>query len=157
MVVVRDPEGPVAAMSRTAGARVVENPDPSDGPISSLRTALRTLDGEVAGCAFCPVDHPRVRAATVARLLEVFRGESAPIVLPVHDGRRGHPVLFRGVLFPELLDEELEEGARTVVHRHADGVREVPVDDPGILVDIDTLSEYRRSYPDAYRKRFQRR
>lgn len=157
LVVVRDPEGPVAAMARRAGARPVENPDPSDGPISSLRAALRALEEEVEGCAFCPVDHPRIDAETVGRLVEAFREGEAPIVVPRHGDRRGHPVLFRKTLFAELLEDELEEGARTVLRRHHDRVREVEVDDRGIHVDIDTLSEYRRHYPDAYRKRFQGR
>ncbi len=157
VVVVRDPDGPVAAMARQSGARVVENPDPSTGPISSLRAGLQSLDEEAAGCAFCPVDHPRISPDTVARLRDVFRETDAPIVVPTHDGRRGHPVLFRKDLFDELLEDELEEGARTVLRRHEDEVREVAVDDEGILIDIDTLTEYRRHYPDAYRKRFQSR
>lgn len=157
VVVVRDPDGPVAAMARRAGARPVENPDPSAGPISSLRTALRSLEEDVEGCAFCPVDHPRIAPQTVKRLLEAFRESGAPVVVPRHGGRRGHPVFFRSGLFPELLEEGLEEGARTVLRRHEADVREVEVQDAGVLVDIDTLSEYRRHYPDAYRQRFQSR
>lgn len=157
VVVVRDLDGPVAAMARSAGATAVRNPDPSDGPISSLRTALRSLDDPVAGCAFCPVDHPRISSETVAALLEAFRAGDDPIVVPRHGDRRGHPVVFRHTLFDELLDDDLEEGARTVLRRHQARVREVTVDDEGVLVDIDTRAEYRRHYPDAYRRRFQRR
>lgn len=157
LVVVRETDGPVAAMARRAGALAVENPDPSDGPISSLRAALRSLREPVAGCAFCPVDHPRVSPETVAALLEAFRGGDDPVVVPRHGDRRGHPVLFRRAVFAELLEEELEEGARTVLRRHEDRVRELPVDDPGILVDIDTRAEYRRHFPEAYRRRFQSR
>lgn len=157
LVVVRDPSGPVAAMARGAGARAVENPDPSAGPISSLRAALRSLEEPAEGCAFCPVDHPRVGAETVERLLRAFEDTDAPVVVPRHGERRGHPVIFRKCLFRELLEEELEEGARTVLRRHRDEVLEVEVDDGGVLVDIDTIGEYRRHYPDAYRQRFQSR
>lgn len=167
IVVVRHPDGPEAEMARGAGARVVVNPDPSDGPISSLRAALLHLDssegGEGAetdvrkptGCAFCPVDHPRIDRHTVARLLDVFRESGAPVVVPVYESRRGHPVLLRRTLFAELLEEELPEGARTVVRRHADDVLEVEVEDSGILVDIDTRREYREHYPAGYRETFQ--
>lgn len=162
LVVVRDPSGPVGAMARGAGAGVVRNPDPSAGPISSLRAGLRSASEryeveEVEACAFCPVDHPKVRAATVSVLLEALREDDADAVVPSHGDRRGHPVVFRHTLFRELLEDDLEEGARTVLHRHEESLREVPVDDPGVLVDIDTLSDYRRHYPDAYRKRFQGR
>ncbi|NIP59403.1 MAG: NTP transferase domain-containing protein [Gemmatimonadetes bacterium] len=160
LVVLREESGPVAAMARTAGARTVVNPDPSAGPISSLRAGIRALDeadDELEGVAFCPVDHPLVAHDTVERLLRTFRAGDAPAVVPAHGERRGHPVFFRRSLFPELLEEGLEEGARTVLHRHLEEVEEVTVEDEGVLADIDTLGEYRRRFPDAYRKRFQGR
>lgn len=180
LVVVRDERSPVAAMARRVGAHVVENPDPSDGPISSLRRALEALrtpavarnteqDEPIEACVLLPVDHPLVSDATVAAMLAAFRAAAAgsaapasaselpPVVVPTLNGKRGHPVLFAARLFPELMEEGLEEGARTVVHRYLDGLLNVPVDDEGILVDIDTLTEYRRRFPDAYRKRFQSR
>lgn len=156
LVVVRNADGPEAAMARKTGAKVVVNPDPSDGPISSLRTALRSLERRrIAGCAFCPVDHPRIDAETVARLLDAFRETDAPVVVPVYESRRGHPVVFRDALFAELLEQELPEGARTVVHRHEDRILEVEVEDAGVLVDIDTRSEYREHYPGDHREKFQ--
>jgi len=151
LVVLRQETGPVAATARIAGARIVVNPDPSAGPISSLRAGIRALE------AFCPVDHPLVAADTVERLVRAFRTGDAPAVVPAHGGRRGHPVIFRRSLFCELLEEGLEKGARTVLHRHLEEVEEVPVEDEGVVVDIDTLGEYRRRFPDAYRKRFQSR
>lgn len=157
LVVVRDTQGPIAAMARRAGAEVLANPDPEEGPVTSLRVGLRALGDDAAGCAYHPVDHPLVEAETVARLLEAFRSAGAPVTVPTHGGRRGHPAIFHRSLFDELLEEGLEEGARTVVRRHDDALREVPVDDEGVLADIDTLREYRRRFPDAYRKRFQSR
>ena len=144
LVVVRDPEGPEGRVARRAGARVVENPDPSDGPVSSLRAALRALPGGEDGVAFLPVDHPLVRGRTVEELLAAFGDGGAPAVLPVHGGRHGHPALFARALFPELMEEGLEEGARTVLRRHEEALREVEVDDPGILADIDDEADYRR-------------
>ncbi|MBW3534583.1 MAG: nucleotidyltransferase family protein [Gemmatimonadetes bacterium] len=144
LTVVRDPAGAEARAARRAGARVVANPDPSEGPISSLRTALRALDGSEDAVAFLPVDHPLVKGRTVEELLAAFRDGGAVAVLPVHDGRRGHPVLLSRALFPELLEGGLDEGARTVLRRHAEALREVEVDDPGILADIDDPAAYRR-------------
>lgn len=156
-VVVEDLRSPVAATARTAGCIPVGNPDPSEGPISSIRAALSVLPAEVEAFAICPVDHPRVEPSTVRALLEDFAAHGAPVTLPVHDGERGHPALFRRDLSDELRAPGLPEGARTVVERHGGDVREVPVDDEGILVDIDTLPEYRRHYPASYRKRFHAR
>lgn len=151
------PEGLVAAKAREAGALVVENPRPEDGPIGSLRAALTALDPDVEGIAFCPVDHPLLCAETVEALVSRFHAGEAPLVLPTLDGKHGHPVLFRRVLFDELLNDELPEGARTVVHRHVDAADLVPVEDQGTVVDIDDLTDYRRHFPAEYRRRFQGR
>ena len=81
----------------------------------------------------------------------MFRRTQAPLVVPTFNGKRGHPVLFRRLLFEELLNDALPEGARTVVHRHLDNTASVPVDDEGVVIDIDDMTTYRRHYPDPYR------
>ena len=48
---------------------MLENPDPAEGPIASLRVALAALGSEVEGVAFLPVDHPLVAPETVAKLV----------------------------------------------------------------------------------------
>jgi len=149
--------GPVAAKARAAGASVVENPYPEEGPIGSLRAALATVELEVEGVAFCPVDHPLIQAETVRSLVIKFGDTEGPLVVPTFKGKRGHPVLFRRSLFDELITPELPEGARTVVHNHLDDIAEVPVEDEGTVTDINYLSDYRRHFPREYRLRFQAR
>ncbi len=144
-------DGPIAAAAVEAGARVVKNPSPEEGPIGSLRASLRALDASVEGVSFCPVDHPLIREDTVKNLIDMFRQSGAPLLVPTFNGARGHPVLFGRMLFEEILNDALPEGARTVVHRHLDDTRSVPVDDEGTIIDIDDMTAYRRHCPDEYR------
>lgn len=147
VVVVTGPDQPdVARRAKAAGALVLENPEPGEGPITSLRLALAVLGEHTDAVAFLPVDHPLVLPETVALLLEVFREGDTSLVLPVRDGARGHPALLGRALFPALLDPGLEGGARVVVHEHLDGARLVPVEDPGVLQDIDTPEAYRAAF-----------
>ena len=146
LVVVRDPLGEVAAAALREGGVVVENPDPGPGPISSLQAGLRALPKDAVGSFFTPADHPLFLPGTVGALLAAFLDESAPIVAPTYRGRRGHPVIFHRTLFPELLEEDLPDGARSVVQRYLCGRMEVPVEDPGILADIDTPADYRHHF-----------
>lgn len=144
-VVVAEGDADAAREAAAAGARVIDNPDPGEGPITSLRlalAALEELDGPVAGLAYLPVDHPLVRAETVRVLLTAAWEAEAPLALPVHEGERGHPAVFGSALFAELSDPELEGGARTVTHRHLGDALLVEVDDPGVLTDIDTPEVY---------------
>jgi molybdenum cofactor cytidylyltransferase len=93
------------------------------------------------------VDHPLFLPSTVGTLIREFAAGCAPALIPTYLSRRGHPVLFRRVLFPELLEKDLPAGARSVVRRYLGTLAEVPVEDPGILADIDTWDEYRRHFP----------
>ncbi len=147
MVVVRDPGAEEGLEAWASGGIVIRNPDPSPGSISSLQAGLRALPPEAPGVLFCPVDHPLFLATTVEALCVAFAASSAPIIAPTHGGRRGHPVVFSRSLFRELLEDNLPEGARSVVRRYLEARLEVPVDDPGILADIDTPAEYRRHFP----------
>jgi CTP:molybdopterin cytidylyltransferase MocA len=142
LVVVAEGEKQLATEAERAGARALFNPDPGEGPITSLRLALRVLGDSAAGLVYLPVDHPMVRAETVATLLAAARSRSAKLTVPLYGGKRGHPAVFAAALFAELADPSLEGGARTVVHRHLDQALLVDVDDAGVLTDIDT--------PDAY-------
>jgi molybdenum cofactor cytidylyltransferase len=144
-------DGPEAAEAVEAGAQIVMNPSPEEGPIGSLRASLRVLDDSVQGVSFCPVDHPLIHEDTVRKLVHGFRQSQAPLVVPTYKGKRGHPVLFGRVLFAELLSDVIPEGARTVVHRHLDDTVSIPVDDEGTVIDIDDMTAYRRHYPEEYR------
>ena len=146
VVVVRDPRGDVAAEAHARGAVVEVNPDPAEGPISSIRLALAKWGEGMDACAVCPVDHPLVAAATVRLLAAGIADAEADILIPAYRGRRGHPAIFHRRLFEELLDPELPEGARTVVRRSPSRVREYAVDDAGVIADLDTPSQYRRHF-----------
>lgn len=127
---------------------VLLNPAPERGQLSSLKIALRHVRRaipEADAIVVALVDHPAVRASTVAALLAAARGvASAAIVVPTHAGQRGHPVLFAKMLWQEILDTPDELGARAVVRANPGRVRLVPVDDAGILVDVDTPEDFRR-------------
>ena len=147
LVVVRPERTDLANVARGEGATVLTNPDPSPGPIASIRIALafaregRDCDGMV----LLPVDHPAVRTETVAAVCAAYRSAApeTPIVVPVLDGATGHPPLFGSAVFAELLAPELEGGARTVLHADPDRVLRLEVDDPGVTLDLDTPEDWR--------------
>jgi CTP:molybdopterin cytidylyltransferase MocA len=149
LVVVRHEENLIAREARSHGAEVVVNADPHRGPVSSLQAGIRTLSPETPGVLFAPVDHPLFSPETVRALCAAFFETGAPLVVPSFEGWRGHPVLFGSALFPELLEEDLPEGARTVVRRYLKERIQLDVRDPGILADIDTPDEYRRHFSEA--------
>jgi molybdenum cofactor cytidylyltransferase len=127
-------------------ARVVVNPDPDRGQLSSLQTALAVLPAEATGFAFTPVDSPALGEETVRRLVRTFeeRDSSTRFVIPRQDGRRGHPVLAARAMAAEFLALPPTSPASDVVHRFVDRTHYVDVDDAGIFTDIDDPAAYQR-------------
>lgn len=145
----------LAALPSGDPACVVRNPDPERGQLSSLKVALEDLcrrRPRPDAALMALVDHPAIAASTVQRLLGAWSEAgvaraaalSPAIVVPTHQGRRGHPVLFAAHVWAELLATPDELGARAVVHADAARVLEVPVDDAGVRVDVDTPDDLLR-------------
>jgi len=142
VVVVGENSGDIAEEARAAGATLITNPDPGEGPITSLRLAIDALADDVDAIAYLPVDHPLVHPDSVAGLLHAAEASGAVLALPMYGEKRGHPAIFGRVLFEELLDPTLEGGARTVVHRHLATALLLRSEDPGVIADIDTPDDY---------------
>ena len=88
-------------------------------------------------------DQPAVDSRTINRLVEEFQRSSRGIIVPAYRGRRGNPVLLAATYKKELLALEGDIGGREVIAHHPDDVREVAVDSPGVVTDIDTPEDYR--------------
>src|SRR5262245_39191012 len=116
---------------------VVLNRDWEQGQLSSIHAALRSLPPGTAGIMLCPVDHPLVSAALVNALIATFLETRAPVVLPMFEGRRGHPVIFSAAAYEELLRAPLETGARAVVWAHNNEVQEVSTTEEGCVVNLN--------------------
>jgi molybdenum cofactor cytidylyltransferase len=135
----------VAAAELSQRPRVVRNADPSRGQLSSLHLAMREVCSPATqGLLMTLVDIPLVTADTVTLVADAWRRTRAPIVRPLCDGRRGHPVIFDRAVFDELRSAPLDRGARTVVRAHHHDSLDVPVGDRGCLVDVDTPGDYTR-------------
>jgi molybdenum cofactor cytidylyltransferase len=91
------------------------------------------------------VDHPTVLSETFKRFVEQYEKSRKPILVAQHSGRNGHPVLFDRSVFTELEQAPIEVGARAVVKTDADRVFYVDVDDPGVLLDLDTPADLARA------------
>jgi molybdenum cofactor cytidylyltransferase len=125
-------------------ARVVINEDWESGQLSSLRAGIRECAPESEGVLFTLVDHPLVRESTYVSIIEAWKTNKDMVVIPAYKGRRGHPALFPHALYSRLLYDPLPDGARGVFRDGKSPLRQIEVNDPGILLDIDTLQDYKR-------------
>jgi len=90
------------------------------------------------GWLLLPADMPRVKPSTLQAVAQALVS-GLPVAFAQHQGRRGHPVAFSAEMYSELIALTGDEGARRLVARYPS--QAVEVDDPGVLIDIDTRED----------------
>ena len=135
---------PIAKAIHLNADEIVINEDWDSGQLSSIHAALRSLPDGTDGILLCLIDHPLISAELVGELVERFFKTHKLIVLPLYEGRRGHPVIFSSALYAELLAAPLETGARAVVWNHREDVEEVRTNEEGCVLNLND--------PDAFEK-----
>jgi molybdenum cofactor cytidylyltransferase len=136
VVVVAEPHAG-SIRERLSGVRFVHNPEPARGMLCSLQLAIRGLSQGVEAALVALVDHPRVRPATGAALVDAWRRTGCELVRPAFRGRRGHPFLLARAGFEWIVAEPPESTLRAAMSRIASQF-DCAVDDPGVLDDLDT-------------------
>ena len=128
---------PIAKAIQLEADEIVINEDWEKGQLSSIQAALRSLPPGTDGILLCLIDHPLISSLLVQDLIEQFYKAKKPIVLPVYEGRRGHPVIFSASLYDELLRAPLETGARAIVWAHKSDVEEVQTNEEGCVLNLN--------------------
>jgi molybdenum cofactor cytidylyltransferase len=135
---------PIAKAVHLNADEIVINEHWESGQLSSIHAALRSLPDGTDGMLLCLIDHPLISAELVGGLIERFFLTRKPIVLPLYEGRRGHPMIFSSALYGDLLAAPLETGARAVVWNHPADIEEVRTSEEGCILNLND--------PDAFEK-----
>lgn len=137
----------VEAAVQGLGVKIVRNMSWEKGQGSSIREGILSITpaplplGEGhGGCIFLLTDQPQVSASIIHALKEKHAEGLHPIVAPMVMDRRGNPVLFDRVTFPDLLSLEGDIGGRGIFHKHK--VEYIPWHDDSLLMDVDTPEQY---------------
>jgi molybdenum cofactor cytidylyltransferase len=139
---------PIAKAVELPPDEIVINTEWEKGQLSSIQAALRSLPEGTDGILLCLIDHPLISAELVNDLIAQFYATRAPIVLPVYEGKRGHPVVFSKALYAELEKAPMEVGARAVVWAHAKELFEHATTEEGCVLNLndpETLERVLRS------------
>lgn len=142
VVVGRDEAGVRAALAGRA-VTFVRNPDVEGDMLSSVRCGLAVV-GDCDGAFVVLGDQPAVRGEWLADMARVFRESGGDIVVPVHTGRRGHPLLIAARLFNDVMTKFDGAGLRGLLETHPRGVVGWHSPDDAVLMDMDRPDDYRR-------------
>ena len=117
-----------------------------EGRASSIRTGARSVPPVAEAVIVTSVDQP-TEPSVVERLHHALDSDhDALIAVPRHDGRNGHPPMFRSELLPELSAvSERQQGLRQIRRRYAGRTIFVEMDNPIVTLNLNTPEEYQRA------------
>lgn len=143
VVVGRDADRIQAAV---AGRNVgfVTNPDFVGDMLSSVRCGLRALPRECEAALVALGDQPGVSSELVEQMIKGFRETQRGIIVPSHNGKRGHPLLFSARFREEVLTSFDGEGLLGLLKAHPDAIHEIPGCGAEAIEDMDTPADYER-------------
>ena len=139
IAVIRPGAEELAVTLAKAGASVKTCTRAEEGMGTSLAFGIKeTIDAD--GWIIALADMPWIRPETIRKVAAAL--SDTPIVAPVYQGKRGHPVGFSRIFRDELLALSGDAGARQILEQHASQICRLDCDDPGILLDIDVPSDF---------------
>lgn len=131
--------------------RLSFNPDPESEMGASIACGASLLSSEAEAILISLVDHPAVPPEVIRNLIDAWRESGAPLLVPEHAGRGGHPVMVDATLRDRLLHLDSERGLRALFDNRSEVAR-VRVQSPYIARDMDTWDDYRALYKEVFKK-----
>ena len=150
IVVVRDGDKEIIRMIANSPVKIAINALYQQGMSTSIVKGLSLVDDRAVAVMFALADQPFVDSKDIDKLIKAFLSHNKGIVIPVHKGKRGHPVVFSTRYREELLGLKDDMGGRQIIKQYPDDILEVAVDSQGVNIDIDTWQDYVKA-----RSRFQ--
>lgn len=137
----------IAAEAARSGAHAVSNGNWRDGRFASIQAAARCAHAHSTASALLlwPVDCPGVRVSTVRALLDSV-GTVPANVVPVHQGRRGHPILLCADTVATILRAPRDSNLRELLRNSPVPRQEVEVLDPSVGNNLNVSAEYDREH-----------
>jgi molybdenum cofactor cytidylyltransferase len=116
---------------------LVLNVNYRDGMYSSVKKGLEYIKGE---CFFLtPGDYPAIHTDVYESMLDT----DGEIVIPTYKGEKGHPVLMKSYLVKEICQNSAYSNLQEFIG--SKGFMTVEVQDRGILMDVDTMEDYKKA------------
>ena len=123
--------------------RIVVNRDHATGQMSSVRSGLEAVDVDPTAIAVALADQPALEPADIDFLIDAFLALPEPqILVPVHGGQRGNPIVLPGKQRRRLLTGGVNFGCRNLIERHPEAIARVEVPNLHYIQDIDTPAAY---------------
>jgi molybdenum cofactor cytidylyltransferase len=120
------------------------NENYKEGMLSSVKCGLRNIPSDFEAVLVFQGDQPLITSKVINMVIETYKSSGMGIVIPVHEKKRGHPLVIGRKYRNEIEKLDTNKGLRSLAYQFSDDVKEVETDDSGILRDFDTYEEYKK-------------
>lgn len=127
------------------GLKLVVNRNYGAGMAGSLQTGLKQVMQDYAAVMILLADHPFQETSIINRLLRRYNHSGKTICVPVHKGRRGHPVILNKRLYAAMMSLSGDIGAREIIRNHPEQLTQVELDSARSFIDIDSEDDLDRA------------
>jgi len=124
--------------------KIVINKKYSEGQSTSLIKGLENISQSCDSAMFILGDQPLVTAPIINTLINAAETSDAPIIIPYYQDKRGNPVTLARKMFHRLKSLSSDTGARVLFDEYKNSILKVQIPDKGILIDVDTMDDYKR-------------
>lgn len=126
------------------GIKIIINSEHRVGLSSSIQRGLAHVTSRFTAVMIASGSMALVTSQTVDQLIAEYNESKKGIVVPVHDGQHGHPIIIDMKYLESMLELRGDIGPSSMLNTHAEDVREVPVDSDEILIDIDSRETWEK-------------
>lgn len=128
----------LAAKGRHPKLAIVVNHKYHEGQSTSLKAGLAHVSQAFSSVMYLLADQPMINSDTINYLLDEFHASAKDICVPVFEGQRGNPAIFRRSVYEDIMEIEGDMGARDLFKINPDRVLYVEIKDPLCFLDIDS-------------------
>jgi len=128
----------VGTQGRHPKLEVVINHHYHEGQSTSLKTGLTCVKQAFSAVMYLLADQPMINSNTIDLLLDQFHDSDKDICVPVFEGQRGNPTIFKRSIYKEIMMIDGDIGARSIIGKKAERVLYAEIKDPLCFFDIDS-------------------
>jgi molybdenum cofactor cytidylyltransferase len=150
LVVVGPIDPGLTALAEAAGASVLRLTETTVDMRATLEMGLNLLEERFHprpedAWLLAPADHPALDAEIVRRLITAHASQSSQsIMVPIYEGRRGHPTLIAWRHVSGIRSHPSGKGINDYLRSQNEQIMEVPAPSAAVLWDLDTPGDYER-------------
>jgi molybdenum cofactor cytidylyltransferase len=142
MIVLGSSHNEIAIALRGYNVNTCLNNNFQDGMLSSVKCGFRSVPDNFSAAVVLPGDQPMIPPQVLNAIVYSWRNTGSGIIIPLHNGKRGHPILIDSKYKLEVEKLTFDEGLHALPVKFNNDVLEIEMNTPEILRDIDTREDY---------------